>query len=170
MTPFMDLNINLIPNIISAIDRDVSETVALSACYKIWSCKMFRERIGTASQVKYLQARNDSLKVMVEELGCAQTSVNKKIEQLQDENATLTEQIAMLLASKLSNEKIKKNEGSIGERVAKRKISRKRGRRDFASNAEPLSLNNKIEMFEGSIGERVKKKNISRNRGRRDIF
>jgi len=114
MTPFMDLNINLIPNIISAIDRDVSETVALSACCKIWSCKMFRERIGMASQVKYLQARNDSLKVMVEELGCTQTSVNKKIEQLQDENATLTEQIAMLLASKLSNEKIKKMKDQSG--------------------------------------------------------
>ena len=54
MTPFMDLTINLIPNIISAIDRDNPKIFALSACCKIWSCKMFHERFRMASQVKYL--------------------------------------------------------------------------------------------------------------------
>ena len=133
MTPFMDLDINLIPNVLSIMDRDDYGNVALSACYKIWSCKMFRERINMTSQVNNLQARNDSLKAMVEELGCAQASVNEENEQLQSEIATLKEQIAILMASNAksasSNKKIDTFEGSIGERVKKRNFNRKRGRR-----------------------------------------
>ena len=73
------------------------------------------------------------MKAMVEELGCAQASVNEENEQLQSEIATLKEQIAILMASNAksasSNKKIDTFEGSIGERVKKRNFNRKRGRR-----------------------------------------
>ena len=59
MLPFMDVSINLLPNVLSK-----SYLGGLGASYKIWSCKMFRERISMismATQVNDLQAVNDQL-------------------------------------------------------------------------------------------------------------
>jgi hypothetical protein len=108
MSPFMDVSINLLPIVLS----DVSYLGGLSASFKLWSCKMFRERISMASQVKHLQAAND---------------------QLLDENNALKEQIAKLLAAN-GKPKSTKNTNltfvstSIGERVKERNANRKRGR------------------------------------------
>jgi len=115
MSPFMDVSINLLPNVLSKYLR-------LSASYKLWSCKMFRERISMismASQVDHLQAANDQLQV-----------TNN---QLKDENVALKEQIAKLLAANgkpnsTKNANLTYVSGSIGERVKERNANRKRGR------------------------------------------
>lgn len=105
MSPFMDVSINLLPNVLS-------KYLGLSASYKLWSCKIFRERISMASQVNHLQAAND---------------------QLQDENDALKEQIANLLAA-IGKPRSTKNanltfvSASIGERVKERNANKKRGR------------------------------------------
>jgi hypothetical protein len=114
MSPFMDVSINLLPILLSKLgwDKYDNECIALNACYKLWSCKMFRERISMASQVKHLQAAND---------------------QLLDENNALKEQIAKLFAAN-GKPKSTKNANltyvstSIGERVKERNANRKRGR------------------------------------------
>ena len=59
MVQFMIVDIKLIPSVLSLMDRD-KEHIALIACYKIWPCKMFRERIFMTSRVTSLQARNDT--------------------------------------------------------------------------------------------------------------
>lgn len=115
MSPFMDVSINLLPNVLS-------KYLGLSASYKLWSCKMFRERISMismASQVDHLQAANDQLQAAND--------------QLQDENDALKEQIAKLLASNgkpnsTKNANLTYVSGSIGERVKERNANRKRGR------------------------------------------
>jgi hypothetical protein len=142
MAPFMEVNINLIPIVLSIVNRDVSKDVALSACYKIWSCKMFRERIYMTSQVTSLQARNDTLETFAVELACSQASANKRRELLQNENSRLKEEIAVLLASsafKLTSSckktvMVEEVEESIGKRVKNRNTRRKRERSDKSSN------------------------------------
>lgn len=122
MSPFMDVSINLLPIVLSELrgwDRCDQECIALNACYKLWSCKMFRERISMASQVDHLQAANDQLQV-----------TNN---QLQDENVALKEQIAKLLAANgkpnsTKNANLTFVSASIGERVKERNANRKRGR------------------------------------------
>ena len=124
MSPFMDVSINLLPIVLSELgwDRYDQECIALNACYKLWSCKMFRERISMismASQVDHLQAANDQLQAAND--------------QLQDENDALKEQIAKLLASNgkpnsTKNANLTYVSGSIGERVKERNANRKRGR------------------------------------------
>jgi seryl-tRNA synthetase len=110
----MDVSINLLPIVLSKLgwDKYDSECIALNACFKLWSCKMFRERISMASQVKHLQAAN---------------------EQLLDENNSLKEQIAKLLAANgkpnsTKNANLTYVSASIGARVKERNAHRKRGR------------------------------------------
>lgn len=110
MSPFMDVSINLLPIVLSELGSN--KCIALNACYKLLSCKMFRERISMASQVNHLQATNN---------------------QLQDENDALKEQIAKLLALNgksrpAKNANLTNVSGSIGERVKERNANRKRGR------------------------------------------
>jgi hypothetical protein len=114
MSPFMDVSINLLPIVLSKLgwDKYDSECIALNPCYKLWSCKMFRERISMASQVKHLQAAND---------------------QLLDENNALKEQIAKLFAANgkpksTKNANLTYVSASIGARVKERNANRKRGR------------------------------------------
>jgi cell division protein FtsB len=107
----MDVSINLLPNVLSS--------KGVTARFKLWSCKMFRKRISTASQVKDLQAANDQLQVTNDEL--------------QDENAALKEQIAKLLTSNGKRKSIKNVNltlvgGSIWERVKERNVNRKQGK------------------------------------------
>lgn len=152
MVQFMIVDIKLIPNVLSLMDRD-KEHIALIACYKIWPCKMFRERIFMTSRVTSLQARNDTQETFVEELACSQASANKRNELLQNENSRLKEEIAMLLALsavKLTSsskktimaEEVKE---SIGERVKNRNTRRIRGRSAKSSNGNIRRSNSGAE-------------------------
>jgi len=138
MSPFMDLDIKLLPQFLSQI-KELSSGYhhnALSAYYKIWSCKMFRDRIEMASRIGNLQAKNVRLNAKVEELEGAKERDNERNEQLEDENSQLKEQIAKLMAQNPKpRSKSKKPEtvaGSIAERVKGRSNTRKRGRKEIA--------------------------------------
>ena len=146
MSPLMEMNIKLVPHLLAKIKVmriGVSATVNLTAMYNIWTCKMFIDRIETASQLHNLQAQKKCLAAKVVELESSEANEMKRNEQLVDENARLVEenkrlleQIARLtIAPKKSTSRTRRMEiettvtGSIAERVKTRTNARKRGRK-----------------------------------------
>lgn len=111
------MEIKLIPHIIAR-----RCAFPMQVIYKIWSCKSFRERIDTASQITNLQTKNECLTAKMEEL----VLDNKRNEQLEDENSKLVaenkrlkEVIAKMVVQNVETNK--KPESSIAERVKTRK-------------------------------------------------
>mmetsp|Transcript_11895 Transcript_11895/g.22004 ORF Transcript_11895/g.22004 Transcript_11895/m.22004 type:complete len:487 (-) Transcript_11895:112-1572(-) len=144
MSPFMNLDIKLIPQLLARIKRRSFveyDKIVLNAFYKIWACKMFRERIEIASRMDNLQAKNECLNAKVEELESVHAIDTKRNEQMEDDNSKLVAE----------NESL---QGQIAKLIAR--------------NATPRSKNNKPEMGTGSIAERVRKRKNTRKRGRKD--
>ena len=152
MSPFMEINIKLIPHLLAKITGarlgwrgggHRTSTLNLTAMYNIWTCKMFIDRVETASQLNNLQARNECLTAKVVELESSEANEMKRNEQLVEENARLVaenkrllEQIANLtIAPKNATPRPKHKNfettvaGSIAERVKMRTNTRKRGRK-----------------------------------------
>jgi hypothetical protein len=91
MSPFMELDIKLVPLILARMYRAIKYSdITLNVFYKIWSCKMFQERVEMASQISDLKTSNSHLIV-------SQQTDKKTIGQLQDENAQLKQQLATLM-------------------------------------------------------------------------
>ena len=150
MSPLMEMNIKLIPHLLAKIKGarldwrgHRTSTLNLTAMYNIWTCKMFIDRIETASQLNNLQARNERLTAKVVELESSEANEMKRNEQLVEENARLVAENERLL-----------------EQIANLTIAPK--------NAMPRPKHKKIEtIVAGSIAERVKTRTNTRKRGRR---
>lgn len=126
MSPFMELDIKLVPQILARMYRAIKrDGIALNSFYKIWSCSMFRERIKMASQISDLTTTNSHLNV-------SQQKNKTTIDQLQDENAQLKHQLAKLMFNNTQPMPEEERPGteprSIAARVKTRANSRKRGR------------------------------------------
>ena len=152
MTPFMELEIELLPHLLSRFypARDIhykwgsfaqNEIIGLTALYKIFSCKMFIERLESAALIRKLKAKNNQFIAKISHLEIAQVQDKKKQENLEEgnavlmaENKKLREQIAKLTIDNANqSEKHQENDqttwsGSIAERVKRRTNSRKKKR------------------------------------------
>ena len=140
MTPFMEFDIELLPHLLARIRYDNQDFV-LTALYKIFSCKMFIDRLESAAIIRKLKDKNSQLITKISHLESAQVQDKKKQENLEEgnavlmtENKKLREQIAKLTIDNVSvSIKHQENDttwsGSIAERVKRRTNNRrKRGR------------------------------------------
>ena len=152
MLPFMEVEIELLPHLLARFcpTRDIhykwgsfalNEKIGLTALYKIFSCKMFIERLESAALIRKLKAKNNQFIAKISHLEIAQVQDKKKQENLEEgnavlmaENKKLRERIAKLTidnanqSEKHQEEEMTTWSGSIAERVKRRTNSRKRGR------------------------------------------
>lgn len=140
MSPFMDMDIRHVPHFLCKLAESRIfcgfGASPLNIMYKLFSCKMYREKIKVESQVIHLQATNSTLSASVDRLENAHAITEEKAEhlknansKLQDENKRLREQLAKLALQKSNNQMAEPETGSIAERVKTRSMSRKRGRK-----------------------------------------
>lgn len=135
MSPFMEMDIKLIPRLLARIQHRYfpSSHFAMSAYYKIWSCNMFRDRVGMASQIDDLITQNNLLNARVQVEKKRSNELEDDKSKLMAENAKLQQQEVKLFMDKetKSRPKSMKREAanvSIADRVKMRKSTRSKGR------------------------------------------
>ena len=119
MSPFVELDIKLIPYLLKKIQdgNAIYKDFALTVLFKIWACKMFRDRVEMASQL-------ESLKTRVQQLETAQVVLEQRNVNKEEENKRL-KSIAQNEQSRSESKRVVVANGSIAERVKRRKNTRK---------------------------------------------